>query len=390
MLRLSRAHHVTPATLIRKLLAEYLPKRYLEVGYDKAIPHGAAINGLGVVSADWARVVGTLTGQSDLASATLGGWAPIVPPRGLIAPHRRWCTACYQASSSGHVDPLYWAVAAVTTCAIHPIPLMEACPACHAPQSWLSPTGCADRCPRCGDNLYASTPTGPSDPWDRWVATTVAEALREQPAMAMPETLTRRLNESIARLNNGITAQFARAVGYPKNTVSGWTDGRHRPSLEAILRLCAVRGHSLTAYLRGDPLPPTAECHPNLVLPPRVTPPRQSPRPLPGMDGPADPALSARQVAEQWGTSRRMLYYHRPEALHRRSIERQRMAQQVRRRREQRMQRWMTRTVHRLHAVGIYPSQRQVEARLPSPWSFHEAAVRTAWHRALDSIPGKL
>lgn len=387
LLRLSAAHQVTPAVLCRQLLTQYLPKRYLDVGYDKAIPHGAAINGLGVVAHDWVRLVGHLTGQPNLASATLLGWAPVIPPRGLLAPHRRWCVACYRDAHAPHYDPLYWAVAAVNSCVIHQALLRDACPACNATQSWLPATGIADQCHRCGRPLYIDTPDGhQSSGWDRWVAATVAETLREQPPMAAWTTLTRRLQESINLFNDGVMAHFARDVGYPKNTVTGWLNGSHQPSLDAVLRLCAVRNQSLTAYLRGDPLPPIGPDHANAGIPPRVARRRRSPRPV-KLDSShiADATLSARQVAEQLGTSRRMLYYHQPEAERERSQRRQRLSRQRRQHRQQQIERWMTQTVQQVTEAGIYPSQRQIEARLPAPWSFREAAVRAAWHRALDA-----
>ena len=386
VLRLSRAHCVTPAVLIRQLFGHYLPKPYLEIGYDKAIPYGAAINGRGVVAADWVRIISSLTSQRNLSAATLIGWAPVIPVRGLVAPHRRWCVRCYQSSHSIPYDPLYWTVAQVTTCAIHQTTLLDNCPACHAFQSWLPTSGVTEICHQCGTSLYTATPDTHPSSHDQWVTVTVAEALRNPPRVAAPLVLAQRLRESIEQLNHGIAAHFAHDLGYPKNTVAGWLGGGHQPTLEAVLRLCAVRNQSLTAYLRGDPLPPIEPDHTNAGIPPRVARCRRSPRSV-KLDPShiADATLSARQVAEQLGTSRRMLYYHQPEAARKRSQRRQRLSRQHRQHRQQQIERWMTQTVQQVTEAGIYPSQREIEARLPAPWSFREAAVRAAWHRALDA-----
>ena len=385
VLRLSRAHCVTPAVLIRQLFGHYLPKPYLEIGYDKAIPYGAAINGRGVVAADWVRIISSLTSQRNLSAATLIGWAPVIPVRGLVAPHRRWCVRCYQSSHSIPYDPLYWTVAQVTTCAIHQTTLLDNCPACHAFQSWLPTSGVTEICHQCGTSLYTATPDTHPSSHDQWVTVTVAEALRNPPRVAAPLVLAQRLRESIEQLNHGIAAHFAHDLGYPKNTVAGWLGGGHQPTLEAVLRMCEARNQSFTEYLRGTPLPRHPVHHLNSIRPFRTGPPRPSPnRTICAWCDLSDPTLSIRQVAAQWGTSRRMLYYHHAEEVLAWSQQRRRAFQQARTLRQRRIQRWMTMTVQWLMMEGVYPSQRQIESRLPSPFSFQEPFVRDAWHQALD------
>lgn len=395
VLRLAAEHAVTPVTLVRETFPLIVGKFYGSVGFDKPLGSGQTINGLDVVAEDWVHALTTLTGRHDLASSALLAWKGRIPVRGLLAHTRRWCPTCYQearARKDSAADALCWTLASVTTCAVHQVALADTCPGCQKSVPWLPATGIPGDCPRCGEDLATAPVVLTTRPWDGWIAHTVADCLAQGIAESPTGTDAQRLRHLIDSYYAGNTAAFARLISYPKNTVAGWLTGEHQPNLDAVLRICWLTGRSLHQWFTDDinALTTTPAAAPP---PPRQTSQRRSPHEFPATaasellnlwtspnQGPVPP--SSRQLAVALGVDRRMLTYHaRREVRQLATVRRQQMAL-GRHRREERIQQWMHKTVATLVEQNQYPGQRTVEAMFPRGWSFREAAVRRAWHRA--------
>lgn len=396
VIRLAAEHGVTPVTLVRETFPPIIGKFYGSVGFDKPLGSGHTINGFGTVAEDWVHALNTLIGRRDLASGTLLAWQGRVPVRGLLAPTRRWCPACYQKArerKDAPADALYWTLASVTTCTVHKVALADTCPGCQKSVPWLPATGTPGDCPRCGGDLATVPKIAAKVDWDIWVADTVADCLAQGIAGPPTRIDAQRFRELLDGQFQGNAAAFSRVISYPKNTIAGWLTGEHQPNLDAILRICWLRGVSLHQWLTDDmntPETPVAD-----PLPPRQTSHRRSPHEFPTTaaaellnlwtspnKGPVPP--SSQQLAVALGVDRRMLTYHAHREVRQLVTVRRHQMALGRRRREQRIQQWMHETVAMLVDQGQYPGQRTVEAMLPHGWSFREAAVRRAWHRATE------
>jgi hypothetical protein len=185
------------------------------------------------------------------------------------------------------------------------------------------------------------------------------------------------------RLTGGNQSRLNRMLGLRGDaTTISWLSGSSVPSLDMALRLAAATGADLSSILVGDPTfdvrqraqPPTSKGHRRLDWPAigrRLDRElhRSEPRSLAVLAH--DLALYDDEIKE-----------HFPE-LAQRLIDRQTAAR--RERTEQRRIRLVATVegiVLDLVAAGIYPSRREVEARLPPGASLREPLLHEAWRRA--------
>jgi hypothetical protein len=249
--RLSWSHCLSPGSLFSGVIAPLLDKPYLEKKRNRSTwlsrsfrVRSAAVNGTGLIAAEWTTILEQLTGRNNLRSLTLLPWSGILSQRNLLRPHLAWCALCIQhwsdASQPVH-EPLLWSVKLVTRCVTHNVPLTTNCPSCRTALHCLAHGRRPGYCHACGIWLGVSMSQcrslerGSSDP-DILPATRVGELLAS--SMGLTYSPDNRFATVIATLIKEVAAnnasRFARMVGRNKSTICGWTHGS-RISLNDLL-----------------------------------------------------------------------------------------------------------------------------------------------------------
>ncbi|MBD2461657.1 helix-turn-helix domain-containing protein [Oscillatoria sp. FACHB-1407] len=246
--RLARLHYVNTGTLLAKEFVTFLRQPN-----SKSYLHGMssrteAFNGTGAMAADLVQALERLTTQNNLRLLTMLTWAEVFPAKGLLRRNRAWCPKCYEDYLTGNqpvCDLLLWSLEVVKICPYHRQPLHTHCPYCERQLpclGWLSRPGC---CSKCGEWLGQQLKDTEEEPggldWQLWVSETVGDLFVKAPSLPSPPTrerVARKLRACIDQIAKGNTAEFARQLEMPKNTVWLWMSGKVLPQLDALLKIC--------------------------------------------------------------------------------------------------------------------------------------------------------
>ena len=112
---------------------------------------GYAVNGASDKAMQWVHALESATSRRDLQCLTLLPFRNVLPEH-LFRRRRAWCAVCFdqwRATGQTVYEPLLWAIAAASYCAIHARPLDDTCHHC---AGTLSPLGVFSRpgyCQRC-------------------------------------------------------------------------------------------------------------------------------------------------------------------------------------------------------------------------------------------------
>lgn len=257
--RLASLHYVNAGTLLAKefvtLLRQPNSKSYLHGMSSRT----EAFNGTGAMAADLVQALERLTTQNNLRLLTMLTWAEVLPAKGLLRHNRAWCPMCYEDCLEGKrsvCDPLLWSLEVVKICPNHRQPLQSHCPHCERQLpflGWLSRPG---YCSKCGGWLGQKLKDTETEPggldWQLWVSETVGDLLAKAPFLTSPparEKVARTLRACINQIAEGNTAEFARQIGMPKNTVWLWMSGKVLPQLDALLKICHCLELSVSDFL---------------------------------------------------------------------------------------------------------------------------------------------
>lgn len=319
-------------------------------------------------------------------------------PIRLLAPTRRFCSACYsdwQVANEPARELLIWTVAAVTRCPIHDLPLQDHCHhlACRNPQPHMSSIGRTGRCFSCDESLalapliesHKDTSAEGDRIWQRFVADrvgqvlSVAERLRAESLPAMTNTM------SVLIERTGETMSFASQTGLSKSTVAGCR--YHVPTLEHLLHISSALDIAVSDLLLGNLDEHQfgwAQRRPPERAPTARSSGQRRKIDWNSIEAALELALLASDVVPQ-----RVVMSHlgidpsaarkRYPALCRALGDRARLARAKRTRdRRRRLRAEIRVTVATLHGQGIYPSRRQVESRLQH-LSLRESELAAAW-----------
>jgi len=388
LMRLAAAHHLTPGALIGAALPELAGvsagNRQRLVGEVSA--NGRSANGLSGVAAIWLAAVSAATLREDLAELTFVPWAEAISPVHLLRAEAAHCPACLQemAERGTVYEPLAWSVVAIEICPVHRRPLAMACRDCGSSQfafRWLGRPGL---CRRCGAWL-GTFELGPAQGLDRDRVNASLAAAGLLGTSPLPGTGANGISSSMAFLREILStsqSDVARAIGTSKAAVSSWEDGSVRPSLPAVLAMCAHWAIDPAAFLAG------------IIEPGARYAPQPSPRiDRPGIDWAAieasaqlrlsvDPPPTVGSVADSLGVSTTALRMRLPKVVGRLVARRRewRHREAVRR-----MERWRgevwRRTTWNLER-GRSASRRDIERVLPRWVQLREGGLADAWHAA--------
>ncbi len=246
--RLAEAHYVTVGTLISQVIAEELGKNYITESSQKCgsklYKNAFALNGLGVLTKEFVRVISNLTG-CDVSFLTLQSWRNICPDRNIFRPTKAWCPKCLEDWKSKRLpiyEPLVWCFKDVRLCKIHNALLITHCPSCDSGIPLLNRMSRNGYCSHCNRWLGAAdTPDMEMESdhisWDYFVTSTIEDLLINQPNPNITISSVKGFIDALIEQAGGIIG-FSKYLGIAKSMVSEWYRGLHRPSFSMLLKIC--------------------------------------------------------------------------------------------------------------------------------------------------------
>ncbi len=169
----------------------------------------AALNSLGNFAAQFADVIGKLTGRTDLDHLTMLPWKPLFPTQLMTRGVAGWCPRClniWRDSGKTVYMPLLWTLEAVKYCPEHRCLLQTVCSYCGRPQPLMGqrcPMGHCHRCKRWlgADGTvkrggeYFLLPLQTLE-WEVWASNQIKDMIRagfENPTLLTRQELSRLL-----------------------------------------------------------------------------------------------------------------------------------------------------------------------------------------------------
>lgn len=382
---LAQAHCVGPRTLLKCLLSDSDQYRDIWRGSTFFERDCGTVNGLGA----YARMMVHLLGQAwpaDAPQMTLLGVSHLLPRNGegLIGKNPRWCHICLceqvRLGQRPHF-PLVWSLEYYRVCHLHHTPMNEHCPACGNTQSHLPCYPSLLHCGTCGESMLAPLPKDFSieEPetteFEKWYSIALADLVRRLGVVQSLGSLLHLRNNIeaiVERFTQGNRKRLCEAIGLQIYALNGWVNKGERPSLAVLLRLCHGIG-----LLPADIFLPDAIEHATRTCPvfsassPRQCHPLLGYRQREGIQKQLEVILAdaadhrgLAAVAEQVGLSRHALKYWFPrqsrDVVHKnRAFESRRLELRCREDHD-----FLRKILQNLHARGVFPSRRRVNAEL--------------------------
>ena len=239
--RESEAHHVLPATVIRGVAA----RLGAPLDMTSLKNASAAINGVGILSARWVKIMEEMTGRPDIAKTTLQHLSGTISSRHLLKPRRAWCGLCLAdfAKASGSIvyEPLIWLVKDYTTCIVHETSLVLICPECGRGSFPLEGHSRNGHCAKCGLWLGTLDSAQPAKKEDLTFSSAVNSVLT---LLAGSENhsfeILQMLNFAFHASNAKSYEELSIRCGVSAETLRGWYYETIRPSLRDVAKLVAV------------------------------------------------------------------------------------------------------------------------------------------------------
>jgi TniQ protein len=279
--RLANAHFLSPGVLLQRMVAPHITKSYWSRGGARAgtngsalgnscTEHAKAINGTGIIAADWVAALQKLTLRKDLENLTMLPWSTIFSDRNLLRATSSWCAVCYadqRQNDEPHHEPLLWSFRCITVCTKHHCRLRSVCPSCNKPQRWLARLSVSGHCPNCKRWLgEADIPKVRSDAncdispsewhWQNFVTDQLGSLISDgcHRQRFQKNRLKTALSACIDQTTDGNTSRFSKIIGKKRNTVWGWQINNLKIPLPDLLNICWCGGIDLLDFLYAKDL----------------------------------------------------------------------------------------------------------------------------------------
>ncbi len=263
--RLAEAHSVPTSVLLTRQLLPRLQqdhstqRRALARNY-AFIYDAYILNGIAACPCHWVRVLETLTGRNSLHALTMLRWSRVISDIHLLRNNRAWCPYCFDSWRNENLpvyEPLLWAIACVSICAIHQHRLETCCPHCKRGSQVLTAKARPGHCYRCRSWLGKSLPSCQSAAAASYDAElSVANAAGELLALApgLPECpssvyFKHNLRRSIHEFAAGNHSHFARMTAVSLDSVYRWLEVDRCIRLDSFLLMCCRLGFSAVRFL---------------------------------------------------------------------------------------------------------------------------------------------
>jgi hypothetical protein len=260
VMRLAAAHHTSVSALIRWGASTLLPPSHASTGQlgDLARAGGFA-NGMGRHAAAWVAAFEIATGRADLSQLTHLAWSEVISPIGLMRENSAHCRSCLaEMAVAGLVyEPLLWAMQGVLACPTHGERLRALCPHCGRMQPSLHLWARPGICRQCRRWLVGRTKPVSVTPGELARTRTIAALVAAPMTAANPLGLRAAVEAAIAQ--SATAKDFAIKADVPESSLSTWRRGTSRPSLDAVLAMCAVGPWDAASFLGGRLTRPETE-----------------------------------------------------------------------------------------------------------------------------------
>lgn len=267
--RLAEAHSISVEVLCSRVLMPtinkshrtgYGPKRLTTSVRNKI----TVVNNMGIMTADWVKVLQSLTTREDLRFLTFLTWANVLSSWSLIRSVRAWCPYCYEYwRVKGEViyEPLLWAVRVVTICPIHQCRLRLQCNACDRPSALVEPRARPGYCSQCrkwlGLSLEDTKPVemeiGQEElALQSWIVIMVGQLLTAAPVLSCPppkERIVEAISNCVDQYAEGVSSRFATSIQIGKPIVWNWQKGKLKIPMDHLLRVCHYTRRSAIDWL---------------------------------------------------------------------------------------------------------------------------------------------
>lgn len=265
IVRLARAHYLRPRDLIRRVAGVGCPE-IAALCYARFFSRYAiTVNGLGKYARLFADRFSELTGNPNLAHATLLPWHRLLAPNGsaLLAPHPRWCGQCLMEDVQAGRSPylrLAWSVGLEKYCTEHHALLEDVCPSCGRVQPAIPQYADLFHCDHCHQPLLSQEtlhrPNGAKPAANDLLTTQSVADLIALNAVINPETthlqFTAQLSREVERRTEGNRAGLCAAVGLQTHALNGWFTKGQRISLGLLVQLYQAIGLKPTFAFSND------------------------------------------------------------------------------------------------------------------------------------------
>lgn len=289
--RLAEAHCVNVGTLVSRALALSL-KNSSKTGepYDNTTGifsrTGRALNGIGLMAANWVEVLEKLTLLQNLHYLTMLTWTYVLPPKGLLRQTRAWCPHCYEEwRTSGSIisQPLLWSLEVVTVCPSHHQRLQTKCSHCNQLVPELGHHSRPGYCSKCRQWLGNSASFQTCEQalsedelnWQIWVSQAVGELIAAAPSLSQPickENIASAISSCVNQLkvDDGSLSAFANKLQITASMAWHWQTGQKLITLGRILQICHTFEISVIDFLTGEVVIGSVKT--NTVSPKKFTP----------------------------------------------------------------------------------------------------------------------
>lgn len=242
--RLSREHRLRPASLL-SILREETHNGTATLVPGNASDHGQ-LHGLGQRAKGLAASLEAAMGIGQLTKCTLVPFSSVVANngQGVLNTRRRWCVDCAdeQIRENGpFYYPLLWTVRGANVCLRHNRLLSNVCRHCGQQQRFLPHQTELYVCDRCNHPLLKNAQEAPRKPTavETWMTAQVRTVITspEYGNTLLPAESVTRFLSAVAKLNDVPMKHVGSLLGLDHNTVSQWSYGRYKPSLDLLLGL---------------------------------------------------------------------------------------------------------------------------------------------------------
>ncbi|WP_410986722.1 TniQ family protein [Bacillus paranthracis] len=264
MCRLAYSHNIKVSTLIKSKIYPNLnispsvtKKHESKI---KKLIDGKYVNGIGVTTREYIRVLETLTQRNDLNGLTMLNWSAILNRVFLINENKRWCPVClsrWKDKKQVIYEPLIWCLKALSICNIHKIKLQEECSNCKQIVPHLTGDMQPGYCPSCKEFL------GNNDLSQKIINKKIIE-LEEKVFNSYSQLISSNFSTPVTPLRNSVShffnrimnenskisiANFARQLSYNRTRVNNWFHYGILPPMQFWGQICEILDVPLNVLL---------------------------------------------------------------------------------------------------------------------------------------------
>lgn len=221
------------------------------------------INGVGKIAREWTELLEKMTLRRDLKCLTFLPWSEVLTHLKLLKPAQAWCPVCYEEMQHNTVyQPLIWSVDLVKICLRHRVCLVDRCSKCERQFPALARRAKPGFCPRCDNWLGAIADEYGADrffkvselEWQEFVCDNVGELISVTPTLSCTSSkdcIAKWLQICADRVTQGKMQRLSALLGIHNLTVHEWRQGRIKPVLFNLLRICYCLDLRLVDLLAG-------------------------------------------------------------------------------------------------------------------------------------------